>query len=54
MIQRHVDVVHCITLHQQHPCRKVEIIGLRVESYVRLVPRPDLQKYYHDDVHESA
>jgi len=54
MIHRHVDIVHCITLPQQHPCRKVAIIQLRVESYLRLVPRPDPKKYYHDDVHESA
>jgi len=50
----HVDVVHCIALPQQHSCRKVGIIKERVESDLRLVPRSDLQKFYHDHVHESA
>jgi len=49
MIQRHVDFVHCIILLQQHSCRKVGIIELRVKSCLRLVPRPDHQKCYHGE-----
>ena len=51
---RHDAVAYCIILPQQHSCRKVGFIELRVESYPRLVPRPDHQKHDYDDVHKSA
>jgi len=49
-----VDVVHCITLSQQHSGRKVGIIELCVESCPMLVSIADRHKYYYDNVHALA